>query len=314
MRRIDMRRPPSMASLRLFMQVAYNRSFSETGRLANLSQPALSRTIRLLEEQLGTRLFDRDSRNVRLTQAGEMLLPIVERLTADFDHAFSDLALTFAGQRGRVVIGALPSVAGGVLPEAIASFKASHPQVEIVVRDHLSGTLQREMLERQIDLAITTETNATDIAFHPLFEEQLVLLLLPGSSLDQPGPSNWKIFADHPFIAMAPRSSVRQLTDAAFLKAGIEVPALYECGQFSTVAAMIGADLGISAVPRSIVDMLPGTNLAWRPLHGPRVATMIGVAWPQARTLVPAAEAFRQHLIASVKRSDPGDVRLPKVP
>ena len=65
-----MRRPPSLTSLRLFMQVANHRSFSEAGRVANISQPALSRTIKLLEEELGVRLLDRNSRNVTLTAAG----------------------------------------------------------------------------------------------------------------------------------------------------------------------------------------------------------------------------------------------------
>jgi len=102
-----MRRPPSLTSLRLFMQVAHHRSFSEAGRVANISQPALSRTIKLLEEELGVRLLDRNSRNVTLTTAGEALLPVVERLTADFDGAFHELAETFSGARGRVVVGVL---------------------------------------------------------------------------------------------------------------------------------------------------------------------------------------------------------------
>ena len=63
----------------------------------------------------------------------------VERLAADFDHAFSELSLTFSGERGRVVIGALPSVAAGMLPLVVASFLRDHPQVEIILRDHLSG-------------------------------------------------------------------------------------------------------------------------------------------------------------------------------
>ena len=97
-----------MHSLRLFLQIARSLSFSETARIANLSQPALSRTIKLLEEDLAVRLFDRNSRNLRLTAAGAALLPTVERLTADFDLAFRELAQTFDGQRGRVIVGALP--------------------------------------------------------------------------------------------------------------------------------------------------------------------------------------------------------------
>ena len=99
----------SLITLRIFLRVAQTCSFSETARLEHVSQPALSRTIRLLEEQLGARLFDRDTRNVTLTAAGAQLQPIAERLISEYDLAFTDLAQALSGERGRVTVGALPS-------------------------------------------------------------------------------------------------------------------------------------------------------------------------------------------------------------
>lgn len=296
-----MRRNPSMTSLRLFMHVAHLRSFSETGRVANVSQPALSRTIRLLEEQLGTRLFDRNSRNVSLTSAGEALLPIVERLTADFDHAFSELAQTFAGERGRVVIGALPSIAAGLLPTAIATFQAQHPMVEIVMRDHLSGALYQQMEERSVDLAVTTPPEADKFAFTPLLQDAMVLVIRAGSALDDGTAASWTIFADHPFIAMAPSSSVRELTDAAMIRAGVSARALYGCTQLATVGGLIDANLGITALPQSTVRMLPSATIAQRPLVDPVIERTIGVAHLAARTLPPAARAFLDHFVNTAR-------------
>ncbi|SEN85947.1 transcriptional regulator, LysR family [Sphingomonas gellani] len=292
-----MRRTPSLTSLRLFMLVAYHRSFSETGRVANVSQPALSRTIRLLEEQLGARLFDRDSRNVRLTDAGEALLPIVERLTADFDHAFSELAPRLTGERGRVVVGALPSVAAGALPAAIASFRITHPQVDVVLRDQLSGALYQQMQERQIDLAVTTPPDEGDFRFEPMMRDAMVLVVAAGSPLDTGTPANWSIFADHPFIAMAPRSSVRELTDAAMITAKVVARGHYDCTQLATVGALIEAGLGITALPRSTLGLLQRGRIAERPLKGPHVERTIGLAYPIGRTLPPAADAFRRHVL-----------------
>ncbi|WP_294254948.1 LysR family transcriptional regulator [uncultured Sphingomonas sp.] len=292
-----MRRTPSLTSLRLFMQVAQHGSFSETGRSANVSQPALSRTIRLLEEQLGVRLFDRNSRNVALTSAGEALLPIVERLTGDFDHAFSELAQNFAGSRGRVVIGALPSVAAGTLPAAIASFRELHPQVEIVLRDHLSGALFQAMEERQLDLAVTTPPDAGKFVFDPLMQDAMVLVVPAGGPLDTGKPARWSIFAEHPFIAMAPRSSVRALTDAAMLQANVAARALYDCTQLATVGALIEAGLGITALPESTLRMLHGGRIAARPLVDPVIERTIGVARLADRTLPPAAQRFLEHFL-----------------
>lgn len=305
-----MPRKPSLSSLRLFMQVAHNRSFSETARAAHLSQPALSRTIRLLEDDLEVRLFDRNSRNVALTPAGEALLPIVERLTSDFDYAFSELALSFAGERGRVVVGALPSMAAGVLPDAMARFHQSHPQVDIVIRDQLSGTLYQAMRERQIDMALTTPPEEDGFDFVPLLEDPLVLVVQKGGPLDDGRAAKWSVFADHPFIAMSPSSSVRKLTDAALAeaglaKAGLNVRPLYDCAQLTTVRALIAAGLGITALPKSAVQMLQSDTLSLRPLNHPTFTRQIGLASPSGRTLSPAAHAFARHITRQVS-PDPG--------
>ncbi|MBW8815003.1 MAG: LysR family transcriptional regulator [Caulobacterales bacterium] len=301
-----MARCPSLTSLRLFLQVASSLSFSETARAANLSQPALSRTIKLLEEDLGVRLFDRNSRNVRLTAAGATLLPIVERLTGDFDLAFRELSQTFEGQRGRVVIGVLPSAAANLLPKVIARFRRSHPQVEITVRENLSGGLYQSLQDRLIDFAVGTPPMIADeIAFEPLFEDDCILVCRPQDAEAIPDPAPWKVFRELPFIGMEPRSSVRMLTDAAFAKADIAAPALYECAQVATVGGLISAGLGISLLPRSTLPLLgSGGAIAWRTMRPPRVFRTIGVSRLMGRTLAPAATALLQELVSTEIHSD----------
>ena len=293
-------RTPSLQSLRLFMSVAETGSFSETARVSNLSQPALSRTIKLLEIDFGVRLFDRNSRNVMLTAAGSALLPIVSRLTADFDQAFVELAASFAGERGRVVLGALPSAAALTLPGLIARFQADRPGVEVILRDALSGALDQQLIERQIDFAISTPPeNDADIAFEPLMEDELVLVARPGDLESFPEVCPWLIFAAHPFIAMAPRSSVRLLTDVALARAEVRAKPLFECAQIATVGGLIAAGLGISALPLSTVPMLAmGGAVGWRPLAAPRAARTIGIAQLRQRSLSPAAAALRTHLVS----------------
>lgn len=295
-----MRRTPSLSSLRLFMQVAHTSSFSETARLANLSQPALSRTIKLLEEELGVRLFDRNSRNVALTAAGSALLPTVERLAGDFDLAFQELEQAFAGQRGRVIIGALPSAAAHALPTIIADFRKTHPNVEIVLRDNLSGALYQQMLDRLIDFAITTPPAAGGgFRFEPMMDDECVLVGRHEdlAAIDAPAP--WSIFAERPFIAMEPRSSVRLLTDMAFAKTDLTVRALYDCAQLATVGGLISAGLGITLLPRSTLPMLAvGGDVAWRRMAPPRISRAIGIARLENRSLSPAAAAFLAAVIA----------------
>ncbi|MFA5965218.1 MAG: LysR family transcriptional regulator [Sphingomonas sp.] len=295
-----MHRAPSMSSLRLFMQVARTSSFSETARVANLSQPALSRTIKLLEEDLGVRLFDRNSRNVALTAAGSALLPTVERLTGDFDLAFQELEQAFAGLKGRVIIGALPSAAAHFLPAIIADFREARPNVEIVVCDNLSGALFQQMLDRLIDFAITTPPDAGEgFQFDPMMDDECVLVGRHEDLANVSAPARWSIFTERPFIAMAPRSSVRLLTDAAFAKTDLTVRPLYDCAQLATVGGLISAGLGITLLPKSALPMLSvGGDVAWRAMAPPRIARSIGIARLANRTLSPAADAFLKAVCA----------------
>lgn len=293
-----MKRTPSITTLRLFIQVAKSSSFSETARAAAVSQPALSRTIRLLEEELGVRLFDRDTRNVRLTSAGEMLLPAVERLVRDFEDTFSALEQSFSGERGHVGIGALPSVAAKMLPSALADFCAAYPQIELTVHDGLSGNLYQQMLDRQVDLAILTPPDRADLFdFTAMLDDECVLVSRVGDLPARHRPYLWTVFADHPFIAMAPHSSVRRITDIALAQAKVDAKPRFECAQLATVGGFIVAGLGISALPRSTLPLLNQSEIAVHTLSDPLVSRQIGLAKPRQRSLSPPARLLEQHLL-----------------
>ena len=287
-----------MTSLRLFLKVARLLSFSDAARAANLSQPALSRTIKLLEGELGVRLFDRNSRNVALTDAGAALVPTVERLSQDFDLAFRELALMFAGEKGRVVVGALPSVAATLLPPVIARFRRERPQVEVIVKESLTGSLSQNLHDRLLDFAISIPpAPGIDIEFDPLFRDECVLVGRQSDLEHVTDPAPWAIFGELPFIGMESRSSVRMLTDSAFAKADLIVPALYECSQLATVGGLIAEGLGLSLLPRSTLTLLSrGGCIVARSLQEPRVERTIGICSLKARSLPPAATAFRSVL------------------
>lgn len=300
-----MSRSPNLPALRFFVGVAQAKSFSVAAREMNISQPALSRNIRMLEEGVGTSLFDRDTRNVRLTAAGEALLPVVQRLLTDFDHAFSELSLSFSGEYGRVVIGALPSLAAGFLPKVIADFRATHPGVEIAVVDTLSGAIETRFRERQVDLALIAQNQeSNDIAFLPIFDEEFGLVCRATDALAEQPHATWNLFADRPFIAMAPLSSVRRTTDTAFAKIGREVEPLFECAHVTTVGGLVANGLGISALPKSVLSLLGQSNLVWRPLGDPIVSRTVGVANWRHFSLSPAAAAFQRSLLAAANSAD----------
>jgi len=291
--------------MRFFVGVAKARSFSVAAREMNISQPALSRNIRMLEEGVGTSLFDRDTRNVRLTAAGEALLPVVERLLTDIDHAFSELSLSFSGERGRVVVGALPSLAAGFLPQVIAAFRLTHPGVDIAVVDTLSGAIETRFRDRQVDLALIAQNQeSNDLTFLPIFQEEFGLVCRSDDDLAGGIAATWETFGEKPFIAMAPLSSVRRTTDATFAKIGRVVEPLFECAHVPTVGGLIANGLGISALPKSVLPLLGSDKLVWRPLGKPTVSRSVGVASWRHFSLSPAARAFRAALLAAAEKME----------
>ncbi|MDR6512070.1 DNA-binding transcriptional LysR family regulator [Novosphingobium capsulatum] len=292
-----MARTPSLSTLRQFRILAQTANFSRAAELAHVSQPALSRTIRLLEEDLGARLFDRNRRHVSLTQAGEDLLRLTQRLIADFDDAFDLLGQTLSGQRGRIALGVLPSYAVGDLPAVLSRFREAWPGVDVTVREGLAGTIYQQLRERLIDLAVMTPPDdaAEDFTFLPLFTDPCALVCRSGHAPADPG---WHSFADAPFIAMAPTSSVRQITDAAFARAGLAPRPLYECTQPATLGAFIAAGLGISALPLSCRPMVGAHDLEWHLLDDSAADRVIGIAHLSARSPSPAAQNMLRVLSA----------------
>ena len=288
---------PTPHQLACFLAVAKAGSFSDAARQLALSQPALSRTIRLMEDGLGARLFDRDTRNVALTPVGLELQPIAERLTAELRGAFGELARFVAGRSGHIRIAALPSIAAVLLPPAIVAFRESNPDVEIHISDGLSASVLEAVTNGQADIGLTVQP-APDakLAYTPLLSDRFVLVCRPDDALVGRTNLPWSVYADRRFIAMSPKSSVRAMTDAAFLQAGLAIPMLYECTALATTGYLVSAGLGITALPRLTLPLTAAPGLVWRTLSHPVLRRYMGVVTRVGRSLTPATQAFLEVL------------------
>lgn len=289
--------------LACFLAVADARSFSEAARRLGLSQPALSRTVRLLEEALGARLFDRDTRNVALTPVGAELRPIAERLQAEFGGAFGELARFVAGGRGRVAVAALPSIAAMLLPSAIAAFSAERPDVDVLIEDGLSGSVLDAVRDGRAEIGLTVQPSpSAQLDYRPLLSDAFGLVCRDGDPLAARDAQPWSAFAGRPFIAMAPGSSVRRMTDSVFLQAGLAVRPLFQCAFLGTTGRLVAAGLGIAALPRLTLPLAAAPGLAWRPLTQPATRRQMGVVTRANRTLSPAAAALLAAVEAEAAR------------
>ena len=144
----------STRQLRAFLALAELKSFTRAAHRCHLSQPAFSALVRSLEESLGARLFDRDTRNVELTVEGKLLEEPARRLLADFEGLVADMGDRVARRKGRVSVAALPSLAAGWLPALFAEFRHANPGVDLALHDTLSDQCLELVRAGRADFAL----------------------------------------------------------------------------------------------------------------------------------------------------------------
>lgn len=294
--------------LRAFLAVAESLSFSQAAQQMHLSQSALSTLIIRLEEAFGTRLFDRTTRTVALTAAGEVLASQAGQLLSDMERTVTAVRDVTMVRRGRVALAALPSLAAHVIPPLFRAFGERYPDIKLSLIDTLSEPAFELVREGRVDFALTAANPAyTDLDYLPLTTDNFVLLAARSHPLGQESgelPLTDTLSAPH--ISMSRHTSVRQYMESAALQNGFAFHPAYELDHLATIGAMVSEQLGVAALPSMAADVISGGNIVRRPLVSPVIRRSIGLVMRREGSLSPAAEAMlallRQQLQGSPDR------------
>ncbi|MCW6530793.1 LysR family transcriptional regulator [Sphingomonas lycopersici] len=292
----------SLSQLEAFLKLGEAGSFHQAALELGVSQPAFSRTIQQIETRLGVRLFDRDTRHVRLTLAGERLRPVATRLLRDYDDSFRDFEAYVGGRSGRIRVATLPSVAATLLPGAIRRFSAAFPGVTIDLWEDVGTPVHRAVAEAEADFGIAPPpASSLGLNFKTIYQDPVVLACRIDDPLVAETRHDWQVFRDHPFIAMSPDTGLRNLIDQAFEAAGVTVEPLFNCKQPATACALIAASLGIGALTRMTIAQVNHPDLTWRSLGRPEASRPIGLVTSAARTSMMPARAFMREVEAEAR-------------
>lgn len=283
----------TLRQLEAFLAVARTLNFSQAATQVHLSQPALSATIRKLEDAIGGRLFDRNTRNVALTPVGAEVVAIANRLLGDFDAAFAGVRAFLDGKRGRVAVAASPSLAADFVPEVVAAFQRTHPLVELQVHDALSDDAIALVRARQADLALAPEMAVdTDLANQRLFRDCLVLVCRRDHALAKLPEVTWKALLPFGLVTMKSTSSVRHLVEQTYVQQGMAFRPAFEVEYATTLISFVAHGLGIGILPFSLVSLLESSQLTHRRIGKPEIYRTLCVVSLKSRTPSPAADAF----------------------
>lgn len=236
-----------------------HRSFSQVAAMLSITQPALSKQILSLEEELGVRLFDRSSAPLSLTPAGEHfiheakeILYREEQLKRSMEDFHSDL-------RSRLIIGISPFRSLYFIPEIISRLKEEFPGLQVVLKEANSTQLNQGIREGSYDFAIMhLPVDELQLDALPMKPEPLVLAvpkkLVPLMEGSLEGPVSLSQCEKLPFVAVSPRQELRQLFDRLCIHAGIHPEISVEVVGVATAWAMTQAGLGATLLPLGFIE------------------------------------------------------------
>src|SRR5271165_1193505 len=237
------------ASLHVFEAVARTGGMNRAAAELHTVQSNVTARVRALESELGCSLFERHSRGVALTPAGQRLLPYARRvawLLADAARAARDDGMP----RGPLSIGSLETTAALHLSPLIASYAASCPEVDLALRPGTTAELIEAVLERRLEGAFVCGPVAhPSLVEQMMFEEELSILAAPGlasiEAATQGGIAR--------IVVLRAGCSYRQRLEALLARRGIPVPRLLEFGTLEAIFGCVAAGLGITLLPRALV-------------------------------------------------------------
>jgi len=287
----------SLRQVRSFLTVARVKSFTGAASILNVTQPALTMQIRRLEEALGVTLFDRDTRSVELTRVARDLIPAFERTLQDFDAALESARDIATQTRGIVRLAALPSVAAGVLPDAILGFRGKRPNVIFDLRDVIAGQVLSLVQSEQVDFGVMGGTiKAPDVETVFEAQDRLHVVYPRGHPIARVKTITPASLSEFPLILMQRDTSVRAIVDAGFQSLGLMPKTTCEAIYMMTAVGMVRAGLGLTILPGSAREIKAEPGLLSKPIDDPSFTRPVSIIKRSGRTLPPLSEAFLEHL------------------
>jgi LysR family carnitine catabolism transcriptional activator len=294
----------TIRQLELLVAAADAMNFSEAAARLGITQPSLSESIRRIEAEVGQRMFDRTTRSLSLTAEGRHTVAVARELVRQFQIGLETIVHRTQRVRGRITIAALPSVACAVLPHAARAFMAECPGVEVGVQDVLHERAVDLVADGVADMALTIRPAKLEgMEFEELGSDPVHLICPHDHPLTALRKATWRDLAPYPFIGLARMSSVRRLTDAAFINSKIVADPAYEVEQIPSAAALVEAGLGITALPALTLVMFEGRGLVVRPLGAPLMRRHVGVLKLTGRPLRAPADILLKCLRHSFNKA-----------
>ena len=271
--------------------VARHRHFTRAADELHVAQSALSHQIKRLEAELGTELFERTSRSVVPTEAGEAVAIRARRIMAEVEGVHGEVDELRGLVRGRLSIGALLPAGGMDVPRLLVEFSDTFPGIDVALREGTAGDMLDYLLADDIDaaFALLAADPPAELESQQVSEDELAVLFPPGSAPERSGLSAAELGR---YTLGTPRtgSAIRRALDEFFARANEPLHIALESGDPFLLRTLVSAGFGVAVLPRSLTER-EGPPVDLRTLR-PVVRLPVALLWRRDRHQSPAARAF----------------------
>jgi DNA-binding transcriptional LysR family regulator len=286
-----------LRQLRSLVTIAEEGQFTRAAERLGIAQSSLSAQIRLLEQELGLTLFDRTTRRLSATDAGESLIATARSVLTEIDDATAELQRHRGLLSGQVAIGVTQTPGPVDVVALLADFHSKHPTIELSVREDLSVNLAADLREDRVDIGILTIVSPDDcrgLEVRTLAVERLVAVLPADHPLATEKQIRVDQLRDENFVVSPPGATIRTAVLRAAEEARFEPRIIFESREVTRIRAIVAAGLGIAILPRSDATS-PGPHVEFVELAGEQFDHTLSLCWRDRRRHSPAARALLEH-------------------
>ena len=283
-----------MDQLAHFRCLAEQRNFTLAAKLLGMSQPALSRSIQRLEEELGQPLFERKPRSIDLTDAGLLFQKSAEQILLIVEDTKAEICDD--GQSGRIRIGAIPTIAPYFLPDLLRRFANDFPKATMIIQEETTENLLKRIKQGELDVAILAlPIPARYVEVEELFEEELVLVLPPNHPLTNKKQIKIADVEPYAFVLLDEAHCLSDNITSFCNQRSVHPVAIEHTSQLAMVLELVSLSHGVSMIPMMARNVDRTNRRVYRSIHGDKPKRTIVAVWNPYR--------FQSRLIAAFRKS-----------
>lgn len=299
--------PVDLAILEAIVAVAEAGSFSEASNALGISQSAVSARIRSAENILGIELFHRTTRKVQITRHGARLKARAEHALADLRAMFEEFSDELRLIRGRVRVGATPTVSAILLPDIVRKFGLDYPGIQVTIHDDFFGEALERVAIGEVDFALTPVNVGVDIPnvdFEHLYTEEMVVLAPQEHPLTRENPVTLAAIARFPIVSMPERAASYHQLKQAFERVGLQFEPQMQTMHALSSIAIVRAGLAVTFVPEGLLKFLNLDRMRRLNTTEIDLGRRVAIATARDRNPQPAAAALIDLIRQQVGKND----------